>query len=116
MTSRERVRRAINHEIPDRVPLDLGSTSVTGIHAISYRNLKKIFGIEGEEIKIIDPFQMLAEVEEPVRKKLGIDTCGLQLPSPRTPKESETRRNVTYRLLQEKSIFENSLHIRQKLY
>jgi hypothetical protein len=31
MTPRERVRRAINHESPDRVPLDLGSTSVTGI-------------------------------------------------------------------------------------
>ncbi len=32
MTSRERVKKAINHEVPDRVPLDLGSISVTGIH------------------------------------------------------------------------------------
>ncbi|MGQ9615583.1 MAG: uroporphyrinogen decarboxylase family protein [Spirochaetota bacterium] len=81
MTSREKVRKAINHEIADSLPLDLGSTSVTGIHASSYGKLKKLLGIDKGEIRIIDPFQMLAEVEEPVRKALGIDTCGLQLPS-----------------------------------
>jgi hypothetical protein len=81
MTSRERVRRAINHELPDMVPLDLGSTSVTGIHVSSYGKLKKLLGIYGGEIRLIDPFQMLAEVEEPVRRKLGIDTFGLQPPS-----------------------------------
>jgi len=37
MTSRERVKKAINHEVPDRVPLDLGSISVTGIHKKSLK-------------------------------------------------------------------------------
>ena len=32
MTSRERVRAAINHQQPDRVPVDFGSTFITGIH------------------------------------------------------------------------------------
>ncbi|MBN1835586.1 MAG: methyltransferase, partial [Spirochaetales bacterium] len=71
MTSRERVRKAINHEEPDRVPLDLGSTLVTGIQASMYARLKKALGIEGGEIRVYDPFQMLAEVEDSVKQKLG---------------------------------------------
>ncbi len=50
MTSRERVRRAIDHQEPDRVPLDLGSTLVTGIAASVYAKLKKTLGIEGRKL------------------------------------------------------------------
>jgi len=32
MTSRERVERVLNHREPDRVPMDLGATVVTGMH------------------------------------------------------------------------------------
>ncbi len=81
MTSRERVRRAIHHQTPDRVPLDLGSTSVTGIHAAAYGRLKQRLAIRSGEVRVIDPFQMLAEVEEPVRRRLGVDTFGIQLPT-----------------------------------
>ncbi len=82
MTSRERVRKAINHVLPDQVPLDLGSTSVTGIHASTYTQLREVLGVEtGRAVRVVDPFQMLAEVEDQVRKKLGIDTYGIQLPS-----------------------------------
>ena len=81
MTSRERLRKAINHEVPDRVPLDLGSTLVTGIQASIYAKLKKALGINTGEIKVYDPFQMLAEVEDEVKKELGIDTYGVQLPT-----------------------------------
>jgi hypothetical protein len=80
MTSRERVRKAINHEEPDRVPVDLGSTLVTGIQASMYAQLKQALGITEGAIKVYDPFQMLAEVEEPVKKALGVDTYGIQLP------------------------------------
>jgi hypothetical protein len=80
MTSRERVRRAINHQEADRVPLDLGSTLVTGIAASIYAKLKKALGIAGGNVKVYDPYQFLAEVEEEVKKKLGVDTYGIQLP------------------------------------
>jgi hypothetical protein len=80
MTSRERVIRAIHHEEPDRVPLDLGSTLVTGIQASIYARLKKEMGIKGGKVRVYDPFQMLAEVEEEMKKRLGVDTCGIQLP------------------------------------
>ena len=81
MTSRERVRKAIAHQQPDRPPLDLGSTLVTGIHASAYARLKKALGITGGAVRIADPFQMLAEVEETVKEALGIDTVGIQLPT-----------------------------------
>jgi hypothetical protein len=32
MTSKERVIAAIHHREPDRVPMDFGSTGVTGVH------------------------------------------------------------------------------------
>jgi len=32
LTSRERVQAALNHQEPDRVPLDLGGTLVTGMN------------------------------------------------------------------------------------
>jgi len=80
MTSRERVIKTIHHEEPDRVPLDLGSTLVTGIQASLYAKLKKRLGIRSGEVRVYDPFQMLAEVEEEVKKRLGVDTYGIQLP------------------------------------
>ncbi len=80
MTSRERVRLAINHEIPDRVPLDLGSTLVTGIQASIYSRLKEALGVKGGNVRVYDPYQMLAEVEEEMKKLLGVDTYGIQLP------------------------------------
>jgi len=81
MTSRERLRKAIHHQQPDRPPLDLGSTLVTGIQASAYAKLKKALGITGGKIRVYDPFQMLAEVEESVKTALGIDTVGIQLPT-----------------------------------
>jgi uroporphyrinogen decarboxylase len=36
MSSRERVRLAINHQATDRVPVDIGASRVTGIAAIAF--------------------------------------------------------------------------------
>ncbi|HUT66555.1 MAG TPA: uroporphyrinogen decarboxylase family protein [Spirochaetota bacterium] len=80
LTSRERVRSALDHKETDRVPIDLGSSPVTGIQAVMYRKLKEYLGITGGEIKVYEPYQMLAEVEETVKKRLNIDTYGIQLP------------------------------------
>jgi uroporphyrinogen-III decarboxylase len=81
MTSRERVRKAIHHQETDRPPMDLGSTLVTGIQATAYARLKTALGISGGAVRVYDPYQMLAEVEEPVKKALGVDTFGIQLPT-----------------------------------
>jgi|SRR5271165_3290569 len=41
MNPRERFRKAINHEQPDRPPIDLGATWVTGISASAYARLRR---------------------------------------------------------------------------
>lgn len=72
MTSRERVRAAINHEEPDRVPIDLGGFQ-TGIHARAYADLIAHLGIVNP-ISILDPVQQLARPAEEVLERFHVDT------------------------------------------
>jgi len=72
MTSRERVREAINHHEPDRIPLDLGGLT-TGINIYAYHKLLDYLGMR-EEVKLLDPIQQLAQPSEQVLQKLEIDT------------------------------------------
>jgi hypothetical protein len=80
MTSRERVQTALRHRKPDRVPLDIGGTDCTGIHASTYCKLREALGIQGGPPKVFDTFQMLAEVEEGVRRRLDADVISLGYP------------------------------------
>ncbi|HOV64803.1 MAG TPA: uroporphyrinogen decarboxylase family protein [Spirochaetia bacterium] len=72
LTGRERVLKALNHEIPDRVPIDLGGNQ-TGIHKNSYRNLVSYLGLT-EEIDIMDAVQQLARPSEQVLERFHVDT------------------------------------------
>jgi len=72
MTSRQRVLAALNHEEPDRVPIDLGGNQ-TGIHKVAYRALIDHLGFD-EEIEIMDAVQQLARPSEAVLKRLRVDT------------------------------------------
>ena len=67
MTSRERVNKALNHEIPDRVPIDLGGNQ-TGIHKNAYRALIEHLGIV-DQIRIMDAVQQLAKPCEQVLQR-----------------------------------------------
>ncbi len=77
MTSRERLNAALNHRQPDRPPLDLGSTTVTGISAVTLDKLRKALKLEERQVKIQEPFQLLGDVEEDVRQTLGVDVVGI---------------------------------------
>ena len=72
MTSRERVLKALNHEEPDRVPIDLGGNQ-TGIHRIAYEALLTHLGIR-DEVTIMDAVQQLARPCEAVLERLHVDT------------------------------------------
>ncbi len=78
MTSRECVEAALNHEAPDKIPLDLGSTAVTGIQASALASLRSSLGLEQRPIKVIEPYQVLGRVEEDVLDALDIDVLGLR--------------------------------------
>ena len=75
--SRQRVLDALRHRQPDRIPLDLGATSVTGIHASVVAGLRRHFGLPQEPIKIHEPMQMLGQVEEDLASALGVDVTGM---------------------------------------
>ncbi len=77
MTSRERVQAAVNHEQPDRVPLDIGGSRVTGIHVRAYQALRNHLGLRGDPPRVYDLMQMLALVEPDVLDLLGIDVIPL---------------------------------------
>lgn len=79
MNSRERVMAVLHHEVPDRVPIDLGGMRATGITALSYRRLKEHVGITGGDIYVYDTGQQLAVVEPPVLDLLGLDVVPLDL-------------------------------------
>lgn len=84
MTSRERVRCAINLKKPDRTPVDLGTTNVTTLHVTAYENLLKKLGIKDEKIRLIDfPKQLVIPCEE-FMQKLEIDTRPVKLGGSKT--------------------------------
>jgi len=77
MTSRERLLTALSHQEPDRIPYDLGSTQVTGIHAVAYRRLRAFLGLPPLEPSICDLVQGLATPDDDVVERLGVDVRGL---------------------------------------
>jgi uroporphyrinogen decarboxylase len=77
MTHRERVLKALNHQEPDRIPLDLGATDATSIMVRPYRLLRDRLGLDSRPIRIIDPFQQCPWVDEDVRGALNIDVIGI---------------------------------------
>ncbi len=80
---RERVDRALAHEQPDRPPIDLGSTPVTGAHVSVVAGLRKALGLgrggreAGHGVKVVEPYQMLGEIEPDLMRALGVDCVGL---------------------------------------
>lgn len=83
MTSLQRLTATLNHTSPDRVCVDLGAAPTTGIAASMVSRLREaVLGEKGYRVKVIEPYQMLGEVDETLRKALGIDVVGL--PAPKT--------------------------------
>jgi uroporphyrinogen decarboxylase len=69
----------LNHQTPDRLPIDLGGTRQSGIHATAYHQLKLHLEIDSPT-RVFDLYQMLAEVERPVMERFGADVVGLYRP------------------------------------
>ncbi len=87
MTSKERLICALNHKEPDRVPIDFGSTRMTGIMAIAYKKLRKYIGLNTNNIKVYDIMQQLALIDDDIMKRFEIDIVGVEPKFPRVWKE-----------------------------
>lgn len=77
MTSRERVLLTLNHQEPDRVPIDLSGHRSSGIAAMAYRRLREFLGLPKQPIRVYDPVQQLAIVDEDVLQLFKVDTIEL---------------------------------------
>ena len=103
MSSRERVRLALEHQEPDCVPLDLGATTVTGMHVDTVYRLRQALDLDapGTPVKVIEPFQMLGEIKPDLLNALAIDTAlrerhgdGVRLPAGRMERVENLRRHA----------------------
>ena len=72
MSSRQRVLTALNHQVPDRVPIDLGGNQ-TGIHKFAYQKVAELLGID-QSVVIMDAVQQLARPSEALLGRFHVDT------------------------------------------
>lgn len=77
LSSKANFLKTINHQQPDRVVVDFGSTAVTGIHVLIVEKLREYYGLEKRPVKVIEPYQMLGEIDQELIKAMDIDTTGL---------------------------------------
>lgn len=73
MTSKERVLKSLNHQQPDRLPVDFGSSFITGVHCSVVETLRRHYGLEPRPVKVCEPYQMLGLLEEDLLDTMGLD-------------------------------------------
>jgi uroporphyrinogen decarboxylase len=74
MTSRQRILRAFEHRAPDQVPVDFSGHRSSGIAAIAYLDLRRHLDLPVRPVRVYDPIQQLAVVDEDVLARFCVDT------------------------------------------
>jgi len=85
ISSKDRVKMALNYVEPDRVPIDLGGT-VTSIHIEAYKELTKYLGIEEKYFSLIEYVGRTACISDKILERFNVDTRYVY-PSPPIPAE-----------------------------
>ncbi|MCX6301498.1 MAG: methyltransferase [Bacteroidia bacterium] len=76
-SSRHNFIETINHRQPDKVVVDFGAAPVTGIHVVIVEKLREYYGLEKRPVKVIEPYQMLGEIDAELINAMDIDVIGL---------------------------------------
>jgi uroporphyrinogen-III decarboxylase len=76
-SSKQNFIKTINHQQPDKVVVDFGSTAVTGIHVLIVEKLREYYGLERKPVKVIEPYQMLGEIDAELVRAMDLDVIGL---------------------------------------
>ena len=84
MNSRERVMTALNHQEPDKIPIDLGGNQ-SGINIIAYKKLLEYLDITDSNIQFCDYVQQLALPCEELLQRFEVDIRWLRPPSSLNP-------------------------------
>ena len=77
MTPHERIHTAFNHCETDRVPVDFSGHRSSGISALAYAKLRSYLDLPARPIRVYDPVQQLALVDNDVLDRFGVDTIEL---------------------------------------
>lgn len=77
MTSRERVLKAFEFKTSDRIPVDFSGHRSSGLSASVYPKLRKAMGLDPRPIRIYDPIQQLAVLDDDVLDLFNVDTIEL---------------------------------------
>jgi len=77
LTGKERIQTVLSHREADRIALDFGATPVTGIHVKKIAEFRRYYGLEDKPVKVIEPFQMLGEVDDELVNIWNVDTIGV---------------------------------------
>ncbi|MDF1569185.1 MAG: uroporphyrinogen decarboxylase family protein [Spirochaetaceae bacterium] len=76
MTSREKLKKSLSHQ-NGPIPVDFGSNAVTGMHVSIVAQLREYYGLESCPVKVVEPYQMLGEVDAELKSAVGIDVTGV---------------------------------------
>lgn len=74
MISKQIIKQALDHKQPNRVPVDFGGTGQTGMHVSCVEALRDYYGLKKKWVKVIEPYQMLGEIDPELMEIIGIDT------------------------------------------
>ena len=77
MTGRERVLAALEHRPADRVAVDFSGHRSSAITATAYAKLRRHLELPERPIRVYDPIQQLAIVDDDVLERFGADTIEL---------------------------------------
>jgi hypothetical protein len=81
LTPRQRLQRTLEHKPVDKLCFDLGAGGQTGMGICAVHRLREaILGKSDHKVKVSEPFQMLGEVDEELRKAIGADVVGVHPP------------------------------------
>ena len=75
--SKQNFQKTLNHQQPEKVVVDFGSTAVTGVHVLVVEKLREHYGLEKKPVKVAEPYQMLGEIDEELIEAMNIDVIGL---------------------------------------
>lgn len=73
MDSKTRIKQSLNHQQPDRIPLDLGGSGTSGLHVKNVQELRSYLGLKPQLIKAFEPYQMLGWMDEDILDALDVD-------------------------------------------
>lgn len=79
MNSKQIVNDALNHRQPQRIPIDFGGTGQTGMHVSCVEALRNHYGLEKMPVKVIEPYQMLGDIDDDLKEHIGVDTQAVDI-------------------------------------